>query len=92
MIVSELFLGFKLEIKREEYKLSDYLVDIISFDNILIECNIGQAMTFKGQRSGIIHTWTMTVYPGYKYVEKFVEVIVGICWKVRTSSQILVWN
>ena len=27
-------------------------------------------MIFRGKRSGIIHNWTMTVNPGYKYVEK----------------------
>ena len=28
-------------------------------------------MTYKQKRSGIIHNWTMTVNPGYKYVESF---------------------
>ena len=28
-------------------------------------------MIFEGKRSGIIHSFTMDVDPGYKYIEKF---------------------
>ena len=64
-------LGFNETILYEEYNLSPNAVDILSFDNIFIETDIAQGMIFKGNRTGIIHNWTMTVDPGYKYVEKF---------------------
>ena len=35
------------------------------------ETDIAQGMIFKGERSGIIHNFTMVVDPGYKYIEKF---------------------
>ena len=34
-------------------------VDILSFDNIFLECDIVQGMIFRGRRSGIIHNFTM---------------------------------
>ena len=64
-------LGFKSKIVSEEYNLSDNPVDIISFDNIFIECDIAKAMIFKSKRTGIIHNFTMDVNPGYRYTEKF---------------------
>ena len=64
-------LGFKSKIVSEEYNLSDNPVDIISFDNIFIECDIAKGMIFKGKRTGIIHNFTMDVNPGYRYTEKF---------------------
>ena len=36
-----------------------------------LECGIVQGMIVKGRKSNIIHIWTMTVDPGYKYVEKY---------------------
>ena len=53
-----------------KYNLSDNPVDILSFDNIFLECDIAKGMIFKGKRSLIIHNFTMDVDPGYKYVEK----------------------
>ena len=64
-------LGFSKATIYEEYNLSDNPVDILSFDNIFLECDIAQGMIFKGKRSGIIHNFTMDVSPGYKYTEKF---------------------
>ena len=39
-------------------------VDILSFDNIFLERDIPQCITFKGKRSGIIHIFTMDLDPG----------------------------
>ena len=64
-------LGFNARTLHEEYTLSNNPVDILSFGNIFIECNIAQGMIFKGKRSGIIHNFTMDVDPGYKYIDKF---------------------
>ena len=64
-------LGFNKTIIYEKYNLSPNPVDIVSFDNIFIETNIAQGMIFKQKRTGIIHNFTMTVNPGYKYVERF---------------------
>ena len=63
-------LGFDETILFEEYNLSPNPVDILSFDNIFIECDFAQGMIFQGKRTGIIHNFTMTVDPGYKNVEK----------------------
>ena len=55
----------------EEHNLSPNPVDILSFDKFFLETIIAQGMIFRAKRSGIIHNWTKTVNPGYKYVEKF---------------------
>ena len=61
-------------------------------------------MTFKGRKSNIIHNWTMTVDPGYKYVEKFSgaltwymmqskDIISSICFKLKNeNNQIVAFN
>ena len=64
-------LGFIKTTIFEEYILSPNPVDILSFDNILIETDIARGMIFKGKRSGKIHNFTMDVDPGYKYIESF---------------------
>ena len=64
-------LGFNETILWEEYNLSPNPVDILSFDNLFIECDIAQGMIFKGRRTGVMHNFTMDVNPGYKYIEKF---------------------
>ena len=52
-------LGFNARTLYEEYTPSDHLVDILSFDNIFLECNIAQGMIFKGKRSGTL-PWMST--------------------------------
>ena len=64
-------LGFNKRPIYEEYNLSDNPVDIISFDNIFIECDIAQGMIFRSKRSGIIFNFVMDVDPGYRYIHKF---------------------
>ena len=54
-------LGFNARTLYEEYKLSPNPVDILSFGNIFVECDIAQGMIFKGKRSGIIHNFTIDV-------------------------------
>ena len=94
-------LGFKPKTLNKEYTLSDHPVDILSFDNIFLECNIAQGMIFKGKRSGIIHNFTMDVDPGYKYIEKFrgrvqwymmesKDFISSICFKIKKENGNLV--
>ena len=79
-------LGFNKTTIFEEYNLSPNPVDILSFDNIFLECDIAQGMIFKGRKSNIVHNWTMTVDPGYKYVEKFSG---GISWYMMQSKDII---
>ena len=64
-------LGFNKRTIYEEYNLSENPVDIISFDNIFIECDIAQGMIFRGKRSGKIFNFVMDVDPGYRYIHKF---------------------
>ena len=42
-------------------------------------------MIFKGGKSNIIHNWTMTVDPGYEYVEKLSG---GISWYMMQSNML----
>ena len=78
--------GFHAITLYEEYKLSTNPVDILSFDNFFLECDIAQVMIFKGRKSNIIQNWTMTVAPGYKYVEQFSG---GISWYMMQSKDII---
>ena len=59
-------LGFHAITLNEEYNLSTNPVDILSFDNNFLECDIAQGMIFKARKSNTIHNWTMTVDPDYK--------------------------
>ena len=63
-------LGSKPKIIYEEYNLSDYPVDILSFDNLFLEGEITQGMIFKGKRTGIKVNFTMDLDAGYKHIEK----------------------
>ena len=97
----ESLLGFNKRSIYEEYNLSDNLVDILSFDNIFLECNIAQGMIFRGKRSGIIHNVAMDVDPGYRYIEKLrggvqwimmesKDIISSICFKLKNENGKLV--
>ena len=48
-------LGFHETILYKACNVSPNPVDSLSFDNIFLETNIVQGMTFKSERSGIIH-------------------------------------
>ena len=78
-------LGFNAVFLKDEYNLSDNPVNILSFDNIFLECDIAQEMIYRGKSSGINHKWTMTVDPGYKYVESFTG---GITWYMMESKDV----
>ena len=79
-------LGFNARTLYEEYTPSDHPVDILSFDNIFLECNIAQGIIFTGNRNGIIHNFTMDVDPGYNYIEKFRG---GVQWYMMESKDII---
>ena len=94
-------LGFNKTTIYEEYNLSPNPVDILSFDNIFLECDIVQGMIFKGKRSGIIFTFRMDVNPGYKHIEKVrggvqwymmdtKDIISSICFKLKNENNHLV--
>ena len=78
--------GFNEILVWGKYNLSDNPVDNLSFDKIFLECDIAQGMIFKGRKSNIVHNWTMTVDPVYKYVEKFSG---GISWYMMQSKDII---
>ena len=94
-------LGFNARTLYEEYTPSDHPVDILSVDNIFLECDTAQGMIFKGKRTGITHNFTMDVDPGYKYIEKFQggvlyymmeskDVISSICFNLKNENGNLV--
>ena len=76
-------LGFDETILWKEYNLSPKPVDLLSFDNIFIECDRAQGMIFQGKRSKIIHNLTLDISPGYKYFENFRG---GIQWYMMESK------
>ena len=57
---------FKPVLLQEEYILLESSVDILSYDSIFLETDLGQGMIFKQKQSGIIHNFTLDVYPVYK--------------------------
>ena len=94
-------LGFNKRTIYDEYNLSDNPVDLLSFDNFFIECDIAKGMIFKGKRSGIIFNFTMDVSPGYKYIHKFLggvqsymmeskDIISSLCFKIKNENGDLV--
>ena len=94
-------LGFHSITLYEEYNLSTNPVDILSFDNIFLECDIAHGKIFKSRKSKIIHNWTMTVDPVSKYVENFSggiiwymmqskDIISSICFKIKNENNQLV--
>ena len=94
-------LGFNKTTIFEEYNLSPNPVDIPSFDNIFIECDIARGMIYRGRQSNIFHNFTMDVDPGYKYIEKFrggnqwymmqgKDIITSICFKLKNENNQLV--
>ena len=94
-------LGFNKTTIIEEYNLSQNPVDILGFDNDIIETDIAKGMIFKGKRTGIIHNFTMDVDLGYKYIEKFrrgvqwymmeyKDIISSICFKLENENGNLV--
>ena len=76
-------IGFNKKTIYEEYNLSANPVDILSFYNIFLECNIAQSMIFKGKISEKNHNFTMDVDPGYKYIKKFRG---GVQWYMMESK------
>ena len=79
-------LGFNKTTIYEKYNLSPNPVDILSFDNFFLECDIAQGMIFRGKRPGIIHNFTMDDDHGYKYIEKLSG---GITWYMTESKNII---
>ena len=59
-------LGFNKTTIYGEYDLSPNPVDILSFDNTCLDCDIAHGMIFRSKRSGIIHNFTLDVNPGFK--------------------------
>ena len=78
-------LGFHAITLYEEYNLSTNPVDILSFDNVFLDCDIAKGISFKGRKSNIIQNWTRTVDPGNKFAEKFSG---GISWFMMQSKGI----
>ena len=81
--------------------MSSNPVDILSFDNIFLECNIAQGMIFRGKRSEIIHNFTMVIDPGFKNFEKFrarvqwymlesKNIISSFCFKLKNENNLSV--
>ena len=76
-------LGFYETTLYKEYILSINPGDILTFDNIFLECDFAQGMTYGGKRSGIIQNFTMDVDPGYKYIDKILS---GVQWYMMESK------
>ena len=79
-------LRFHETILNKEKNLSPNPVDFLSFVDIFLECDIAKGTIIKQKRSGKKHNWTMTVNPGYKYVESFAE---GITWYMMETKSVI---
>ena len=82
-------LGFHETILWEKFNLSPIPVDILSFDDVFLECDTANGMTVKGKRSCININFTMDVDPGYKYLENFRE---SIQWFMMESKDVISSN
>ena len=78
-----ILLGFNAVTLYEEYYTSPTPFDILSFDNIFIECIFAYGMIFKGKRSGIIHNVTMDVDLSHRDIEIFRG---GVQWFMMESK------
>ena len=67
-------------------KASQNTVDMLSFDNFFLECNVARGMSFKGKRSGKFHNFTMNFDIGYIIVEKFRG---GVQWYMMEPEDII---
>ena len=63
-------LGFNGSTCFEEYNLLPNPVDVLSFDNFFIETDTAEGNIFEGNRTGILHNFTMDVDPGYENIKK----------------------
>ena len=56
-------LGSKLSVKHQEYSLSDYPIDILTFDNFFLATDISQRIVFEQseQELSITSQWTTTL-------------------------------
>ena len=79
-------LGFKPVIIHEDYNLSHYPFDIVTFDNIFLETEIAQGIIFKDKRTGIFPNFTMNVDPGFNYTENFRG---GIQWYMMSGNDFI---
>ena len=70
-------------VKNKTYHL---ILSLISFNNTFIETVIAKGMIFKGERSGIIMNFTMSVSPRYIYV---CRVEGGIQWYMMESKDVI---
>ena len=61
-------------------------VDIISFDKIFIETVIAKGLIFKGKRTGITMKFTMSVSPGYKFINNFER---GVQWYMMETKDVI---
>ena len=93
--------GFNARTLNEEFTISNNPVDILSFDNIFIECDIAQGMISSSKKIRNYSQFTMDVDPGYKFVEKFSggiiwymmeikDAISSICFKLKNENGNLV--
>ena len=78
-------LGFNETILWEKYYLSPNPVDILSFDNFSVECDVAKGMISQGGRSDIIHNFAMDVDPGYRYIEDFRG---GVQWYMLEAKDV----
>ena len=77
-------LGFNARTLYEEYNLANNSVDILSFDNIFLECDFAQSLIFKRKRSAIIHNFTWMLIRGINTLKNFVVEYNGILWNQKT--------
>ena len=77
-------LGFVPRILTGSYNTSENKVDIISFNNVFIYCDIVRGAYWNGKRTHILHSFSLNVSPGFRFVDKFYG---GISYKDIINSK-----
>ena len=79
-------LGFFAPTVYEKYNLSPNPVDILSFDNVFLKCDVAQGMICRGKRKVIIHNFSKDVDPVYNNIENFCG---GVQWYMMESKDFI---
>ena len=76
--------GFVPQILTGSYNTSEDKVNIISFNNVFIYCDIVRGSYLNGIRTHILHSFSLNVSPGFRFVDKFYG---GISYKGIINSK-----
>jgi len=83
-------LGFDAKILSQGHNISDYIVNIIDFNSIFVNCDCITGSYVNGISSPVIYSFGPKVSPGYRIVENPVNLIY-LPLNRKTLSEISIW-